>query len=79
MFYVKLVYFKSNGKFYSSASYVSERGHLFEIWEEVSEFQKEGKLPGLVDGARMPLIHVKVPMHPHSHPHLVVDPEMRQT
>lgn len=73
MYYVKLIYFKSNGKFYSSGSYVSDQVMLFEIWEEVRLMQKEGRLPGLVDGAGMPIISVKVPQHPHKHPHLVID------
>lgn len=79
MYYVKLIYFKANGKFYSSGSYVSNNEALHQIWEEVRYFQKERKLPGLVEGAQMPLIWVKVPQHPHMHPHLVVDPEMRST
>lgn len=73
MYYVKLIYFKGNGKFYSSGSYCSNHTQLFEIWDEVKRMQKEGKLPGLVDGARMPIISVKVPQHPHKHPHLVID------
>jgi hypothetical protein len=78
-YYVKLTYFKANGKFYSTASYVSTQPELFRIWEEVALMQSEGKLPGLVEGARMPIIWVKVPMHPHRHPHLVIDKEMRST
>lgn len=73
MYYVKLIYFKGNGKFYSSGSYISKKTLLFEIWDEVKRFQYEGKLPGLVDGAGMPIISVKVPKHPNKHPHLVVD------
>lgn len=78
-YYVKLIYFKASGKFYASGSYVSSMVNLFEIWEEVEQFQRDGKLPGLVEGARMPIIWVKVPMHPHRHPHLVIDPEGRST
>lgn len=74
-YYVKLTYFKSNGKFYSSGSYVSDRTNLFEIWEEVSRLQKEGKLPGLIEGSTMPIVWVKVPQHPHRHPHLVINHE----
>ena len=78
-YYVKLIYFKANGKFYSSGSYISHETQLFEIWEQVRHMQNDGKLHGLVDGARMPMIWVKVPQHPHRHPHLVVDPEMKST
>lgn len=79
MYYVKLIYFKANGKFYSSGSYVSQETELFKIWEEVRRMQDHATLPGLVIGARMPLIFVKVPQHPHMHPHLVVDKQMRET
>jgi len=79
MFYVKLTYFKSNGKFYSSGSYVSDCNELWQIWDEVSTKQDRGQLPGLIEGARMPIIWVKVPQHPHRHPHLVIDPKMRST
>lgn len=78
-YYVKLTYFKANGKFYSTGSYISTREQLFQIWEEVQLMQNEAKLPGLIEGARMPIIWVKVPMHPHRHPHLVIDREMRST
>jgi len=73
MYLVKLTYFKGNGKFYSKGKYNSEHTHLFEIWNEVSRMQKEGKLPDLVDGAGMPIVLVKVPRHPHRHPHLCID------
>lgn len=71
--YVKLVYFRAFGKFYGSGSYVSEREHLFEIWLEIAEMQRHGRLPGLVEGAKFPIISVKVPLHPNDHPHLVVN------
>lgn len=75
-FYVKLTYFRAHGKYYSSGSYVSKKEHLFEIWEEVAEMQRQRELPGLVVGATFPIIWVKVPMHPHRHPHLVVNDEI---
>lgn len=78
-YYVKLTYFKANGKFYSSGSYITDNMSLFQIWEEVRFFQQEGKLPGLIEGARMPIISVKVPQHQHKHPHLVIDKEMKET
>jgi len=72
-YYVKLTYFREFGKYYSSGSYVSSKEHLFEIWKEIATMQKEKKLPGLIEGATFPIIWVKVPMHPHRHPHLVID------
>jgi hypothetical protein len=73
MYYVKLTYFKGNGKFYSSGSYISEHVELYRIWEEVRRMQVDRKLPGLIPGSGMPFISVKVPQHPNKHPHLVVD------
>jgi hypothetical protein len=76
MYYVKLTYFKGNGKFYSSGSYVSNLDSLHSIWSEVEGMQMRGELPGLVPGAGMPIISVKVPQHPHKHPHLVINREV---
>ena len=75
MYYVKLTYFKNNGKYYSSSSYLSTKSELFEIWEEVKDMQMWGKLPGLIDGAGMPIVSVRVPQHPNRHPHLVIERE----
>jgi hypothetical protein len=75
-YYVKLTYFRKQGKFYGTGSYVSEKEHLFEIWSEVEYMNLHGKLPGLVEGAQFPIISVKVPQHPHKHPHLVVNLEI---
>lgn len=72
MFYVKLTYFRKDGKFYASGSYCSDKDHLFEVWEEVDIMNQAGTLPGMREGARYPIISVKVPQHPHKHPHLVV-------
>lgn len=69
---VELTYFKTNGKYYSSGDYKTKKQHLWEIWEEVREMQKEKKLPGLVDGHSEFHITIDVPEHPHNHPHLVL-------
>jgi len=79
MYHVNLTYFKSSGKYYCTGMYTSEQSALYEIWEEVKRMQNEGKLPGLIEGARMPIIQVKVRKHPHRHPHLIIDSEMRST
>lgn len=68
----RLTYFRASGKFYSCGVYISKKEHLFDVWEEVATMQRQGKLPGLRDGATFPIIWVKVPQHPHQHPHLVV-------
>lgn len=73
MYYVKLTYFRSTGKYYSSGSFLTEREDLFDIWQEVEIMQREGKLPGLVEGAKKPIIWIKVPQHKNRHPHLIVN------
>lgn len=69
---VQLTYFKESGKYYSEGIYQSSQLHLWEIWDEVRELMKAGKLPGLVDGARMKFVLVDVPDHPHRHLHLLI-------
>lgn len=73
---VLLVYYKPSGKFYSDANYVTEQKDLWMIWNEVEKMLIEGRLPGLVDGAREFIVSVYVPEHPHNHPHLIVRPEV---
>lgn len=69
---VKLVYFRARGKYYSDGEYETDKDYLFEIWQEVAEMRQNGKLPGLVDGAREFIISVDVPEHEHRHPHLIM-------
>ena len=69
---VNLSYFKANGKWYSGASYWTEMVQLFDVWAEVRQMRLDGRLPGLVDGAREFIVSVDVPRHPHRHPHLVM-------
>lgn len=71
---VQLTYFKRNGKFYSEGKFlVSIDTPLHLIWENVRDMQKEGRLPGLVDGAGKEFnILVNAPGHPCDHPHIVM-------
>ena len=71
VFMVELTYFKPNGKYYASAEYSTQKDALFEIWREVTDFQRQGKLPGLVEGAVEFTTLINVPGHPHSCPHLI--------
>lgn len=66
---VKLTYFKASGKYYSQGEYVTQRQHLFEVWEEVREMQAH---PGLIGRWGDGPIAVDVPGHPQEHPHLVM-------
>lgn len=69
---VNLVYFKHSGKYYSDAQYFTGEEDLWMIWNEVEEKLIDGKLPGLVDGAREFIVSVDVPEHPYNHPHLII-------
>ena len=56
---VDLTYFKPSGKFYSSGTYVSNKEHMFEVFEEVRAKQIAGTLPDLVpNGGSQFIIHV---------------------
>lgn len=76
---VKLEYFKAwsgprgrGGKYYSSGEYETSKEHIGEIFTEVAALAREGRLPGLVEGHSPYHVYVRVPDHPHDHPHLVV-------
>ena len=49
---VKLQYFKVRGKYYSSGEYETDKQYFHEVVEEIRQFIIDGKLPGLVEGAR---------------------------
>lgn len=73
---VQLVYYKPSGKFYSDAEYFTGEKDLWMIWNEVEEKLTDGRLPGLVDGAKEFIISVNVPEHRYNHPHLIIKPEL---
>lgn len=49
---IKLQYFKEGGKYYSSGEYITHQEHHWDMVEEVRQMKRDGKLPGLVEGAR---------------------------
>ena len=67
---VKLTYFKWSGKYYTNGQYDTKLTSLLDIWNEVVHKQEAGHLPGLAQEAREFLILVRVPTHPHNHPHI---------
>lgn len=69
---VELTYFKISGKYYSTGSYMTNKEHLFEIWNEVEKMLSAKRLPGLMVGHSPYHILVDVPEHPHRHPHLIL-------
>jgi hypothetical protein len=71
MFNVKLVYFRESGKYYDDGEYDSHKEHIHEIFEEVEDLSREGKLPGFVAGHNQYHVLIDVPDHPHRHPALI--------
>ena len=72
---VQLLYFRQTGKFLATAETVLAHEELVEIWEEVDDMRRLGRLPGLVPGAGRDLfVIVDVPDHPQRVPHMVTPP-----
>jgi hypothetical protein len=72
MFRVDLTYFKeTTGKYYSSSFYISQKDHLWEIFDEVEDMWKRRRLPGLMHDHSPFITLVSVPDHRHNHPYLV--------
>ena len=72
---VHLIYFRPTGKFLSRAKTTSSREELVQIWEEVHEMRRLGRLPGLRPNAGRDLfVIVDVPDHPRRELRLVMPP-----
>jgi hypothetical protein len=66
--------FRTNGKYYTEGSYEEpDQKALYQIWDDVAQRMLTGTLPGLIQGhPDQYIVLVKVPDHPHDHPHLIV-------
>jgi hypothetical protein len=74
-FKVQLAYFRLTGKFLAFADCVVEHETLAQIWEEIHELRRIGRLPGLrVNAGRDLFILVDVMEHPQRVMHLVMPP-----
>lgn len=72
---VQLTYFRQTGKFLTNAETTIAHEAIVEIWEEIDDMRRLGRLPGLRPGAgRDLLIVVDVPDHPQRVLHLVMPP-----
>ena len=72
---VQLIYFRQTGKFLATAETTIAHDEIVEIWEEVDDIRRLGRLPGLRPGAGRDLfIIVDVPDHPQRVPHMVMPP-----
>jgi hypothetical protein len=72
---VQLIYFRQTGKFLSIAEMTVAHDQLVEIWDEIDDMRRLGRLPGLRPGAGRDLfIMVDVPAHPNRVLHLVMPP-----
>jgi hypothetical protein len=69
---VTIQYFKSSGKYYSTGEYETEHTHMQDVFDEVRQFQLEGKLPGLVEGGGKSFtIYVNADDHPNGYPAVI--------
>lgn len=72
---VQLIYFRQTGKFLTTAETVLAHDEIVEIWEEIDDMRRLGRLPGLRPGAGRDLfVLVDVPDHPQRALHLVMAP-----
>jgi hypothetical protein len=72
---VQLAYFRITGKFLAYANCVVEKETLEQIWDEIHEMRRMGRLPGLRPNAGRDLfIIVDVFNHPDRVLHLVMPP-----
>ena len=72
---VQLVYFRQTGKFLATADTMIGHDELVEIWEEIDDMRRMGRLPGLRPGAGRDLfVIIDVPDHPKRVLHLVRPP-----
>jgi len=72
---VKLIYFRQTGKLLAKAETVIAHEDLVEIWEEIDEMRRLGRLPGLRAGAGRDLfVIVDVPDHPKNVLQMVMPP-----
>jgi len=72
---VQLIYFRPTGKYLAHAETMIAHDAIVEIWEEVDELRRMGRLPALRPNAGRDLfIIVDVPDHPQRVLHLVTPP-----
>lgn len=78
-FKVQVVYFRSNGHYCAVGDYMTAHDELPDIWEEVHELRRMGRLPGLRPNAGRDLIAlVDVVGHPVHRPHLCIPPLVQE-
>jgi len=75
MYKVQLIYFRQTGKFLATAETTVTHDAIVDIWEEVDDLRRLGRLPGLRPGAGRDLfVIVDVPNHPDRVLHMVMPP-----
>ena len=72
---IQLIYFRQTGKFLTTVETTIDRDELVDIWEEVDDWRRLGRLPGLRPGAGRDLfVLIDVPDHPQRVLHIVRPP-----
>jgi hypothetical protein len=70
---VQLTYFRQTGRFLATIEATTVKESLVEIWEDIDEMRRLGRLPGLRAGAGRDLfVVVDVPEHPQRVLHMVM-------
>lgn len=47
---ITVTYFKPSGKYYSTGEYITQKSHMYEVFDEFRAMLQRGERPGLVDG-----------------------------
>jgi hypothetical protein len=72
---IQLSYFRQTGKFLATAKMTTSRTAISEIWADVNDLRRLGRLPDLREGAGRDLfIIIDVPDHPQRELHMVMPP-----
>lgn len=72
---VQLAYFRQTGKFLAIAETTTSSDEIVQIWEEIDDLRRLGRLPGLRPGSGRDLfVLVDVPDHPQRVLHLAMGP-----
>lgn len=69
---IELMYFRSNGRFYTSGIYETNKESMKEVVEEVRDMHKNGNLPELTpgDGSEF-IVVINTENHPNGYPALI--------
>lgn len=74
---VRLTYFKTNGTYYSSAGYQTNKTNIVSIWQEVEDMCRDCRAPGINGDPQDFIVQIVVPGHRESFPKLIIPRSMQ--